>query len=113
MIDLSAYRLHLVLCPVDMRRGFHSLNTLADIALGIDVQQGRDCVIFVSKSRGVCKAIWCDDTGSMLLSRTLTHGRFAKILARAQDGSSLRISTDEIRLFFSGQAIQRVPKCIL
>lgn len=44
MIDLSAYHLHLVLCPVDMRRGFHSLNTLADIALGIDVQQGRDCV---------------------------------------------------------------------
>lgn len=44
MIDLSAYRLHLMLCPVDMRRGFHSLNTPADIAIGIDVQQGRNCV---------------------------------------------------------------------
>ena len=37
MINLTDYHLHLVLCPVDMRRGFRSLSALAGIALGVDV----------------------------------------------------------------------------
>lgn len=113
MINLTDYHLHLVLCPVDMRRGFRSLSALAGIALGVDVYDGHDCVIFVSKSRGVCKVIWCDDTGAMLLSRKLTHGRFARMLARAEDGSALCISSDELKVFFSGQPIQWVPKSIV
>ena len=28
-INLANYRLHLVLCPIDMRRGFQSLSALA------------------------------------------------------------------------------------
>ena len=80
-INLANYRLHLVLCPIDMRRGFQSLSALADMALSVNVLEGRDCVIFVSKSRPLCQAIWSDDTGSMLLTRQLKNGRFAKTLS--------------------------------
>ena len=80
-INLANYRLHLVLCPIDMRRGFQSLSALADMALSVNVLEGRDCVIFVSKSRSLCKAIWSDDTGSMLVTRQLKNRRFAKTLS--------------------------------
>ena len=80
-INLANYRLHLVLCPIDMRRGFQSLSALADMALSVNVLEGRDCVIFVSKSRSLCKAIWSDDTGSMLVTRQLKNRCFAKTLS--------------------------------
>ena len=111
-INLANYRLHLVLCPIDMRRGFQSLSALADMALSVNVLEGRDCVIFVSKSRSLCKAIWSDDTGAMLLTRQLKNGRFAKLVARAQEGTSLLVSPQELEEFFSGEAIQHTPRSI-
>ena len=76
------------------------------MALSVNVLEGRDCVIFVSKSRSLCKAIWSDDTGAMLLTRQLKNGRFAKLVARAQEGTSLLVSPQELEEFFSGKAIQ-------
>lgn len=70
-----------------MRRGFQSLSALADMALSVNVWEGRDCVIFVSKSRAPCKAIWSDDTGSMLLTRQLKTGRFAKACGPCAGGN--------------------------
>lgn len=112
-IELTDYRLHLVFCPMDMRRGFRSLSALADVALSVNVWECRDCVIFVSKSRSICKAIWCDATGSMLLTRQLKSGRFAQLVARAQDGAALLATSEEINEFFSGHTIQRVPRAIV
>lgn len=40
-MDLSAFKIHLVLCPVDMRSGFRSLSLIAETCLGIDVGQGQ------------------------------------------------------------------------
>ena len=111
-INLANYRLHLVLYPIDMHRGFQSLSALADMALSVNVLEGRDCVIFVSKSRSLCKAIWSDDTGAMLLTRQLKNGRFAKLVARAQEGTSLLVSPQELEEFFSGEAIQHTPRSI-
>ena len=112
-IDLTNYRLHLVLCPMDMRGGFGSLGALADVALSVNVLEGRDCVIFVSKTRSLCKAIWCDDSGSMLLTRRLKTGRFARLVARAQEGAALLASPEEIDDFFSGKAIQHTPRSLI
>ena len=111
-INLANYRLHLVLCPIDMRRGFQSLSALVDMALSVNVLEGRDCVIFVSKSLPRCQAIWPDDTGAMLLTRQLKNGRFAKLVARAQEGTSLLVSPQELEEFFSGEAIQHTPRSI-
>ena len=80
-ISLANYRLHPVLCPIDMRRGFQSLSALVDMALSVNVLEGRDCVIFVSKSRPLCMGNWSDDTGSMLVTRQLKNRRFAKTLS--------------------------------
>ena len=58
------------------------------------------------------KAIWSDDTGAMLLTRQLKNGRFAKLVARAQEGTSLLVSPQELEEFFSGKAIQHTPRSL-
>lgn len=102
-LNLRDYRLHLVICPVDMRRGFQSLNTLAAACLNINVAAGNDCVIFVSSRLNICKAIWSDDKGNSMLTRTLKQGRFRRILARAQEKDCLSIDIEELQRFFDGE----------
>lgn len=107
-MDLSAFKIHLVLCPVDMRSGFRSLSLIAETCLGIDVGQGRDCVVFMSSQRTICKAIWSDEKGHSLLTRRLTSGRFAKLLARAADSDALPITVAELMTFLDGESLQSV-----
>ena len=106
-LDLSDYQVHLVLCPVDMRSGYRSLNAIASACLNIDVDQGRDCVVFMSSRGTVCKAIWSDAAGAATLVHTLRQGRFQRLLARAQDGNSVEISKQELQDFLDGAPIQR------
>ena len=68
-VDFSAARLTVVVAPVDMRAGFAKLATIAESLLQIPVASGGHYVAFVSKHRKLCKVIWCDDSGSCLLTR--------------------------------------------
>lgn len=107
-MDLSSRQIHLVVCPVDMRSGFRSLSLIAEACLGIDVSQGNDCVVFVSSRRTVCKIIWSDEKGNSLLTRRLSGGRFAKLLARAEDADAVPISVNELMTFLDGEKLQTV-----
>ena len=105
-LDLSQYKIHLVVCPVDMRQGFRGLSLIAEACLGIDVGKCADCVVFVSSRRLTCKAIWCDSRGCSLLSRNLKTRRFAKFLARSQDEDAQVISVEELMTFLDGGSLQ-------
>ncbi len=106
-LDLSNYKIHLAFCPVDMRCGYRSLSVIASACLGIDIDQGRDCVVFVSSRRAICKAIWSDETGASMLTRTLRSGRFQQRLAQAQGNYAANITKQELLDFLDGASIQR------
>ena len=54
---LNGYRLHLVFSPTDMRSGYRTLSAIASSCLQLDIAEGKDCVVFVSAGRTLCKAI--------------------------------------------------------
>lgn len=105
-LDLSQYKIHLVLSPVDMRQGFRGLSLIAESCLGIDVSKGADCLVFVSSRRLTCKVIWCDDKGCVVMGRSLMSGRFAKFLARCEESDASVISVDELMTFLDGGSLQ-------
>lgn len=62
-------RITLVVSPVDLRSGYLSLSAIARAALDIDVESGKEIVVFISRRRTSCKVIWCDERGSATLVR--------------------------------------------
>lgn len=106
-LDLGNYKIHLAFCPVDMRCGYRSLSVIASACLGIDIDQGRDCVVFVSSRRAICKAIWSDETGASMLTRTLRRGRFQHLLAQAQGDNAAKVTKRELLDFLDGTSIQQ------
>ena len=109
-LDLRDYKIHLVFCPVDMRCGYRTLSVIAAACLGIDIDQKRDCVVFVSSRRTICKAIWSDEAGASLLTRTLRRGRFQQLLARAQEDKAAGVDKRELLDFLDGATVR--PKRI-
>lgn len=106
-LDLSGYRLHLVFSPTDMRSGYRTLSAIASSCLELDVAEGKDCVVFVSARRTLCKAIWADAAGASMLTRHLRSGRFQRFLARADEGAMTTLSRKELLEFLDGATIQR------
>ena len=82
IIDFKARRTTLVASPVDGRSGIPTLTTLAESLLGIPITKGEDCVVFVSRSRKVCKIVFWDERGACMVVRRLNDGRFARFLMR-------------------------------
>ena len=69
----------LVISPTDLRCGYHRLHSIAQDQLGIDLNGGKESVVFISKTRRLCKIITSDNQGTLLLTRTLHHGRFKEL----------------------------------
>ena len=78
IIDFKARRTTLVASPVDGRSGIPTLTTLAESLLGIPITKGEDYVVFVSRSRKVCKIVFWDERGACMVVRRLNDGRFAR-----------------------------------
>jgi len=85
IIDFKARRTTLVASPVDGRSGIPTLTTLAESLLGIPITKGEDYVVFVSRSRKVCKIVFWDERGGM-------HGR-----ASSQRRTVCAISDESVR----------------
>ena len=60
----SDKRVTMVVCPVDGRYGFYALSDLAFKLLHIDIYKQEDYVVFVSRSRGICRIIDTDQCSS-------------------------------------------------
>lgn len=99
----------LVICPFDLRAGFERLSAAARACLEIDVANGTDCIIFISRDRTLCKMIWSDAKGNCTLVRKLHRGRFERFLAKADCPAVKPLSLDEFDLFINGgkQLIKR------
>ena len=104
-LDLSEYRISLIVCPVDMRRGFRSLSILAQALINVDVAGGRDCVVFISSRRTVCKLIWSDAHGSSMITRSLSRSRFCRLFEI--DTPVRLIPVSELLRFLDGEQIER------
>ena len=81
-IRFSGVHVTLVISPTDLRGGFHRLCSLAQDQLGINLSSGKEAVVFLSKTRKICKIVTMDEKGTMLLTRTLHNGRFEELMVR-------------------------------
>jgi len=95
MFDLTKGKITVVVCPTDLRCGFTKLSSIALNMLGINVFNGEDWIIFLSKSRRTLKMIHTDNTGSILVTRTLKRGSFQQLMCSAV-GPAVRQLTPEL-----------------
>ena len=96
----SARRVFAYARPVDMRKGFDGLYTLAREGLRQDPLSG-DMFLFVSRDRIRAKVLVWDGTGLCLYAKRLEKGRFARLWAR-QAGDVVELSPSELQLFLEG-----------
>lgn len=59
-LDFADYTITIAIVPVDLRAGYSRLSAIALTLMKIDVDQGNDVVIFISKRRHMCKVLWSD-----------------------------------------------------
>ena len=101
----SDKRVTMVVCPVDGRYGFYALSDLAFKLLHIDIYKQEDYVVFVSRSRGICKIICTDECGTTLITRKLHKGRFERLLMQAQGPAAMTVTPQMLADFINGKPL--------
>lgn len=71
----TALKIHLALEPVDMRKQFNGLWSLAEQRLGEDPRQGA-VFVFANRGRDRIKLLYWDGTGVWVFAKRLERGRF-------------------------------------
>lgn len=71
----TALRIYLALEPVDMRKQFNGLWSLAEERLGEDPRQGA-VFVFANRDRDRIKLLYWDGTGVWVFAKRLEQGRF-------------------------------------
>lgn len=103
--NFNTGRITLIIAPVDMRASYERLSLIAAGLFGIDVDAGKDFVIFISRPRKIVKMIWTDERGASLLTRRLKEGTFE--LFCAQDDCRQRPFTrKELLQFLDGYRLK-------
>jgi transposase len=85
-----------------MRKSFYSLAALVT-ASGHYIVAG-DAFVFLGRSRRLCKCLWFDGTGLVLLAKRLEKDRFAPVWERAADGKQAEMTSSELMVFLDGSA---------
>lgn len=93
-------RVYAYAAPVDMRKGFDGLASLARNGLGREPTCG-DMFLFVSRDRIRAKVLLWDGTGLCLYSKRLERGRFASLWVQGK-GGELELTQSELQLFLEG-----------
>ncbi|EGG56987.1 hypothetical protein HMPREF9439_00470 [Parasutterella excrementihominis YIT 11859] len=91
--------------PTDLRCGYHRLHSIAQDQLGIDLNGGKEAVVFISKTRRISKIITSDNRGTLLLTKTLYHGRFKELLIRLGEQAKCALTLPELERFLNGESI--------
>lgn len=112
-LDINELKVTVVVTPVDLRSGYCGLSVLVHATLGINVDKGKDLVVFVSRNRNLAKLIWSDKYGRSLLTRRLHRGRFEAFLARAEGPATQELNAQELSKFLDGWPIMVKRKGIL
>jgi transposase len=71
----TALKIYLALEPVDMRKQFNGLWSLAEERLGEDPRQGA-VFVFANRDRDRIKLLYWDGTGVWVFAKRLEQGRF-------------------------------------
>lgn len=113
VLDFSGKRITIVVTPFDMRAGYRMLSGSAMGIYGIDVDEGKDAVVFVSRDLKTCKIIWSDAKGTSVLTRKLRRGRFERFLVRVDSLPTQSFTTEDLNDFLDGVRIMRYPETCL
>lgn len=98
---LSGVRtVHLVSSPLDMRRSFDGLLASAR-HLGLDPYEGC-CVVFLSRSRQILKAVFGDDKGIKLLCRRFEGSCLPRLVDDLLAPGVTTISQAQLLMLFEG-----------
>ena len=104
-IRFSGVHVTLVISPTDLRGGFHRLCSLAQDQLGINLSSGKEAVVFLSKTRKICKIVTTDEKGTMLLTRTLHNGRFEELMVRVGQQAKCSLTLSDLERFLNGERL--------
>ena len=96
-IHLQDVHVTLVISPTDLRYGYHRLHSIAQDQLGINLNDGKEAVVFISKTRRICKIITSDNRGTMLLT-------IRRIVGSSRRASKVRFNPAGAGAFFKRRA---------
>ena len=105
-LKFHAGRVTLVVSPVDMRSGFNRLAGLCRDLLGINVLEGNDYVVFVSKTCVMAKIIFADEQGSVLITRRLHQAHYQQLLMQASGPATQRLTIRDLERYLDGEPLQ-------
>ncbi len=97
----SALKIYLALEPVDMRKQFNGLWTLAAEHLRIDPFQGA-LFVFTNKDRDRVKLLYWDGTGAWVLAKRLEKGRFTWPKTAGCDPRKLTLAPEALTMLLAG-----------
>lgn len=88
--------------PVDMRKGFNGLSGVVRNVIESDPLSGH-LYVFFNRRRTLCKILWWEPSGYVVLYKRLERGTFTLPHARDADAStSLRVRSSELLMIFDG-----------
>jgi transposase len=94
-------RIYLALEPVDMRKHYDGLWTLAAQHLGLDPKTGA-LFVLTNKSRDRIKLLHWDSTGVWVLAKRLEQGRFTWPASATGDSRKLTLDPAALTLLLDG-----------
>jgi transposase len=95
----SALKVYLAIEPVDMRKQFNGLWTLAEDRMKEDPRQGA-LFVFTNKTRDRLKMLYWDGTGAWVLAKRLEQGRFSWPLGG--NGVKLSLTPEALTMLLAG-----------
>jgi transposase len=95
----SALKVYLAIEPVDMRKQFNGLWTLAEDRMKEDPRQGA-LFVFTNKPRDRIKMLYWDGSGVWVLAKRLEQGRFSWPLGG--NGVKLSLTPEALTMLLAG-----------
>ncbi len=95
----SALKIYLAVEPVDMRKSFNGLWSLAELKLSEDPRQGA-VFVFVNKDRDRLKMLYWDGTGIWIFAKRLEQGRFT--WPAGSDRTKLSLQPEALAMLLAG-----------
>lgn len=104
-VSFKNVRVTLIVIPTDLRASFGRLCSIAENQLGINVLDGKEAVVFLSRSHRLVKIITADAKGTVLITRHLHQGTFQEVLVKSDGPAKIRLTNSELERYLNGEAL--------
>jgi transposase len=88
--------------PVDMRKGHDGLSSIVENQMKLELLSGA-LFLFINKSRRLCKALYFDGTGLVIIHKRLEVGSFMSFNTFDE---TQKITLSELALIFEGDTLR-------